>query len=250
MKDIATWYSGNFPTMQESIEDAVSKTIFCNNLEGADDTEALRKEREFIQAILNEDDLSELLAGMTFSEFMMGMAQTMSDLVNHSISYGFPFSHFLSSTYAEIEDASRKSDFETLANKYMQVLKDMAYIRANPVPDGADEDYEYLYCSPTINIFALNEQYFKPISMAKQEEFVQAVADEDVDKAAELLEEMFGGTIFANYVSFQQAEANYTSSVFDRKVGWSAFLKQLEMNPSVLYNPDRRQINEDIYGLK
>ena len=248
VKDLASWYSGNFPALQEQIEDAVSKTIFCNNLEGAEDTEALRSEREFIQAILNGDDLSELLGGMTFSDFMLGIAQSMADLVGHSISYGFPFAHLLAATYAEIEDTPQKSGFETKAEKYMQVLRDMAYIRANPVPEGAESDYEYLYCSPTINIFALNKQYFIPISMAKQEEFVQAVNDEDVDKAAELMEEMFGGSIFANYVSFEQAYANYTSSVFDRNVKWSEFLKQLEMNPSVLYNPDRRQIDESIYA--
>ena len=251
--DLAAWYSGNFPALQDNIEDAVSKTIFCDNLLGTD-SEALRKEREFIQAILYGDDLSELVGEMTFEEFMMEMARKMSDLLDNSISYGFPFAHLLSTTADEIESSSLKTNFKSLTDKYMQVLKDMAYIKANPVPSGAGSDYEYLYCSPTVNIFALNEKYFIPFGGRNFEEsynrFQEALKNEDVDAAGEAMEEIFGGSPFANYVTLDQALANYTSSVFDRQVKWSDFLKQLEMNPSVIYNPDRMQINEKVYGMK
>ena len=255
VKDIAAWYSDNYPTLAENIEDAVSKTIFCNNLEGTD-PEALRNERKFIQTILYGDEaaIAAMLDGVTFEEFMMGISETMEDLLKHAISYGFPLAHLLSVTSPELQsaaDATQKSKLESLAARYMQILKDMAYIRANPVPESADDDYEYLYCSPTVNIFAMNEQYFIPLfgrnSQQTYNRFVEAVENQDMETAAEAMEELFGGSPFANYVSLEQAEANYTSSVFDRQVGWSAFLKQLNMNPSVLYNPDRKQINEENY---
>ena len=255
VKDIASWYSANYPSLKEKIEDAVSKTIFCDNLEGSE-PEKLREERKFIQALLNDDDISGLIGQMTFEQFMLEWFGKMEDLVENAISYGFPMAHLLSVTAQEIEgtaDATQKADFQKFADKYMSVLKEMAYIRATPVPSGADADYEYLYTSPTVNIFALNEKYFTPIFGSNPQQsyanFIQAVESEDVEAAGEAMEEMFGGTIFANYVSFEDAEANYTSSAFDKQVGWSAFLRQLEVNPSVIYNPDRRQINEDVYGL-
>ena len=256
VKDIASWYSGNFPAFKEQIENAVSKTIFCNNLEGTD-TEGLREERKFVQALFNEEDISGLIGEMTFGEFMMDWAQKMADLLDHSISYGFPLAHLLYVTATEIEStasAAQKSEFEALADKYMDILMSMAYIRATPVPSNADDYYEYLYTSPTINIFAMNEDYFIPLFGRNQEEtfnkFVEAIESEDVEAAGEAMDEMFGGTPFANEASLEQVKTNYTSSVFDREVGWSAFLSQLEMNPSVLYNPDRRQINEDVYGME
>ena len=258
VKDIASWYAGNFPELGTQIEDAVSKTIFCNNLEASDDTEALRNERKFIQTIMygDEEALSAMLSGMTFEEFMMGISQTMAELLNHSISYGFPLAHLLSVTPAEIESvasSTQKSNLKSLTDKYMQILKEMAYIRANPVPSGADDDYEYLYCSPTVNIFAMNEEYFIPLFGRNPEEskskFIEAVNNQDMETAGQLLDELFGGSPFANYVTLEQARTNYTSSVFDQEVGWSAFLKLLGMNPSVLYNPDRLQINEEVYGM-
>ena len=249
VKDIASWYNVNYKTLKEGIDNAVCNTIYCNNLEGAEDTEALRAEREFIQALMYNEDLSGLLDGVTFEEFMMNMAAIFSDLLKHSISYGFPFAHLLSATESEIGDAN----FKSLSDKYMQALKDMAYIRATAVPDNAEDDYEYIYCSPTINIFGMNEQCFIPLFGRDQEkncnDFIQAVNDNDVDKAGQLLDEMFGGSPFANYVTLEQAETNYTSSVFDKQVNWSAFLKQLDVNPSVIYNPDRQEINEKLYGV-
>ena len=254
VKDIASWYSGNCKALQEEIENAVSKCIFCDNLEG-EDTETLREERKFMQALINEEDISGLVGDMTFEEFMMDWALKMSDLVENSISYGFPMAHLLKVTAPEIENsatAAQKADLQTFTDKYMQVLKDMAYIRATPVPLDAGEDYEYIYASPTVNIFGLNELCFIPIMGRNPEEnftkFMDALDNEDVDTAGEMMDEMFGGTLFANEVTLQEAEANYTSSVFDREVGWSAFLRQLEVNPSVLYNPDRRQINEEEYS--
>ena len=200
--------------------------------------------------------MKALLSGVTFEEFMLNIHDTMSDLLDHSISYGFPFAHLLSTTATEIESvatASQRSSFKSYSDKYMQVLKDMAYIRANPEPAGAGDDYVFTYCSPTVNIFALNEEYFFPLfgrtPQETRKKFVEAVNNQDVEAAGKLLDEMFGGTVFANYATLAQVEANYTSSAFDQEVKWSSFLKQLEINPSVLYNPDRLQINEEIYGL-
>ena len=252
VKDIASWYSTNYPALQQKIDDAVCNTIYCNNLKG-EETETLRKEREYLQALLNDDEGVLILIGeYTYEEYMMEIFDTMENLAYHSISYGFPLAHLLSTTLSELtSDESAFLSLKSLEQRYKSAIKDMAYIRANPVPEGATGDYEYLYCSPTINIFAMNEKYFTPIlgSQETYDAFVVAVKNNDPDTSGKLLEEMFGGSIFANYVSLEQAELNYTSSVFDKAVGWSSFLKKLQTNPSVLYNPDRREIDEMVFAL-
>ena len=255
VKDIASWYSTNYPKLQDEIDEALSSCIFCDNLP-ADQDSLFRKERALFQDILAGKDVSGSfdIGGYDVStpeNLFISLIYMMSDLTEHAISYGFPLSHVLDCTLdclSYTKHSSEKSSLQSLATQYTRTLKNMAYIRASVTPSGAGSSYPYMYTSPTINIFALNEQYFRPLFGSNPNEtlnaLVEAFRNDDEETAANLMEELFGGSPFAREVSLEQATANYTSSVFDRQVNWSQFLKQLQMNPSVIYNPDRSQINE------
>ena len=248
--EISAWYNTNYSKLGDPIEEALSKCIFCDNLPAGEDSLA-RKERALIQDIIAGEDVSSEFEGLSGEEIFRKLINMMIDLNYNAISYGFPFAYVLECTINELEAAgyaAEKSTLEALGTKYMQILADMAYIRANAVPAGAGSEYPYLYTSPTINIFGLNEQYFRPLFGAHPQESLDALMEafnnDDEEAAGLLMEELFGGTPFAAEVSLDQARTNYTSSVFDRQVKWSSFLEQLQMNPSVIYNPDRAQINE------
>ena len=247
--DISSWYTTNYPRIPDQIEEAMNNCIFCDNLKEGDDYIA-RQERALIQAISAGEDISNMFEGASSEEIFRELINMLIDLNYNAISYGFPFTDVLSATLDELNDtvnATEKAELQGFATRYMQTLKDMAYIRATNVPDWADNDYLYRYTSPTINIFALNEQYFKPLFGTHPQESLNALMEArnigDEETYLSLMVELFGGSPFAGEVSLETARANYTSSVFDRKVGWSSFLEQLQMNPSVIFNPDRAQVN-------
>ena len=250
VEDIASWYNTNYSKLTDPIEEAMGNCIFCDNLNPGEDS-IVRKERAVLQAILADEDVSSMFEGAGSGEdIFREIINMMIDLNYHAISYGFPFTHVLSCTVDELEavgNTTEKAALEDLTTQFVQALTDMAYIRATAVPDGAGAEYPYIYTAPTINIFALNEQYFRPLFGTRPQEalneLMTAFRNDDEAQAISLMEELFGGTPFAAEVSLETALNNYTSSVFDRQVKWSSFLKQLQMNPSVIYNPDRGQVN-------
>ena len=250
VKDIASWYATNYPHIPDQIEEALSSCIFCDNLKEGDDALA-RQKRALIQAISAGVDISDMFEGASREEIFKQLINMLIDLNYNAISYGFPLADVISVTLSQLSDteyAAEKAVLQNLTTQYMQTLKDMAYIRATLVPTNADSDYVYRYTSPTINIFALNEQYFIPLFGTHPQETLDALMEAyrsgDKSTYLSLMVELFAGTPFAGEVSLGTARTNYTSSVFDRQVRWSSFLEQLQFNPSVIYNPDRAQINE------
>ena len=251
VKDISSWYNTNYSKFPDPIEEAMSKCIFCDNLKPGEDSLA-RQKRAVIQAISAGEDVSSLFEGASSEEIFKEFVNMLIDLNYGAISYGFPFAHVLQVTLDELVGTSyttERSALRSLATEYMQTLSGMAYIRATALPGDASSDYPYIYTSPTINIFALNEQYFKPLFGSHPRESLDALMEAyrngDEEAYLSLMSELFAGTPFAGEVSLATAKTNYTSSVFDTQVLWSSFLEQLQFNPSVIFNPDRAQINEN-----
>lgn len=244
VKDASAWYSENYTKYQDAIETALSEVVICINLEETDSV-PVREGRSFMQQLLHGQIDPEEAQGLSAEE----LVNMMVSLVQMSPTYGFPFAHLLNvtldqQTFAGYENAVEQ--LKSIYNNYMTALKDMAYIRATAKPKDAVKDYEYLYTSPTVNIFSLNQNYYYPLLNGKQQDIsdlIEAMYAGDTEKGLPLMERLFGGTIFANIAPYETANGNYCSSVFDNQVKWSNFLKQLEVNPSFLFNPDRMQIS-------
>ena len=96
----------------------------------------------------------------------------------------------------------------------------------------------------------MNSQYFIPLVSDddKREELKKQIRDawieEDLQKLNSAIHQLLDGTKHANYCDLNTVKTNYSSSVFDKQVGWSKFLELLQQNPSLAYCPDRWQVNQ------
>lgn len=246
LKEAADWYSSIYADtkMQEGIDEALRTSVSCINL--GDGTQVLdffekRKELQDIIAAGYEspDEFS--------TEELKEIYTSIYDLLdgNDALGYGFCMSDVLKQT-AQAKDLSdeQKAAVQAIYDKYMAQLKKMAYIRTTVKPRNA-ADYEYIYASPTINLFAMNEAKYVALLQGGKDNIdnlVAAFEQKDYDKAEEICKEMFEGTPYAAEATLAEATHNYISSVFDKQVKWSNFLKLLDFNPSVIINPDRMQV--------
>ncbi len=244
LKEAEDWYSSNYTKMQEGIDDALRASVSCVNLGEGTHILGFFETRKELQDIIaagyeNPDQFS--------TEELKEIYTAIYDLLdgNQALGYGFCMSDVLKQT-TQVKDLSdeQKAAIQAIYDKYMAQLKKMAYIRTTVKPSNA-ADYEYIYASPTINLFAMNETYFVKLLQGGKENIdnlVAAFEQKDYDKAEEICKEMFEGTPYAKKATLAEATHNYTSSVFDKQVKWSDFLKQLDFNPSVIINPDRMQV--------
>ena len=99
----------------------------------------------------------------------------------------------------------------------------------------------------------MNSQYFIPLVSDddKREELKKQIRDawieEDLQKLNSAIHQLLDGTKHAINCDLNTVKTNYSSSVFDKQVGWSKFLEQLQCNPSLASCPDRWQVNQ---GMK
>lgn len=255
LKEAATWYSSIYTDtqMQEGIDDALRASVSCINLGLGTATEDFLQTRKELQDIIaagyeSPDQLS--------TEKLKEIYTSIFDLLygNQALGYGYCMSDVLRQT-ALVKDLSdeKRAEVQAIYNKYMAQLKKMAYIRTTVKPSNADADYEYIYASPTINLFAMNEDNFVALLQGGEENLynlIDAFEEKDYEKAEEICKEMFEGTPYAKDATLAEVTHNYTSSVFDKQVKWSEFLKLLDFNPSVIINPDRMQVTLNMINNK
>ncbi len=256
VKEAAQWYAENYAdkNLQYGIENAARGATVCYDTEYMDSVfsanrQTLREialERHDISDVTPED----LKDAVSYLEYLTGkkVSTTMYQI-------GFCFSDLLKSTMESKEEdnipAEKTAQIKAIYEKYMKALKAMAYIGTTLTPANASADYPYIYASPTINILALNEAYYTPLGGGdKAEEYLealyQAIDDKNEGKMLELFAKLFEGNIFATIQpDVNITKANYQASAFDKQVGWSKFLEQIQFNPSLILNPVRREAYEE-----
>lgn len=249
-KEAADWYIENYDNAayRDSINEAMMRTVISVELEDEYShnkkvTDTLRDARAELQKLINHD--IEDFEADKFEDLMKKALRVASN----DNGFGFPFADLMRNTLLKELPEEKTAALKTIYDKYMTALKDMAYIRTTSKPAKAGADYEYIYASPTINIFALNSDYFIPVDDSQLPTVVAAIKAKDWDKLEESVRKMIGGTVFAyDYLEqdygLSEVTKNYTSSVFDQQVKWSNFLKKLTFNPTVMICPDRKQISE------
>lgn len=242
-KEAADWYTANYDSEadRDSINRAMMNTIVCEGLEDEDNaknTDTLRATRAELQKLIGYD-----VADFDVDKFAELMTSTFKLFLNDN-GFGFPMADLMRNTLKAGLPEEKTALLKTIYDKYMTALKDMAYIRTTSKPANAVADYEYIYASPTVNIFALNTDYFISPNIFALKYVISAFKDQDWDGLEKYMHLMLDGTTFASSISLEGATTNYTSSVFDQQVKWSNFLKKLTFNPSVVICPDRQEVSE------
>lgn len=106
---------------------------------------------------------------------------------------------------------AQNNPFVKFHDDLISALKSMAYIACTePVDMHVDQAYEY--CSPGIFILPFNEMYEKD------------------------------NPEHPYFPKLEDALKYYQASDFDKTIGWSSFLKELDVVPSVFYNPGRNNL--------
>ncbi len=248
-KEAADWYTSNYTDSlsRDAIEKALASTVICLSLGDAiypKDADSLRAMRIEVQKVIGHD-VEEFDA-----ESFKKLLKTANSLLVESSGYGLCMADMMRNTIAADLPEEKTAALKTIYRKYLAAVKDMAYIRATNKPAKADADYDYIYTSPSINVFALNSEYFIGIPVFADlmaDKLVEAIQAKDWKKVEELGHELLDGCVFASPLyggtTLEDATYNYTSSVFDKLVGWSSFLKKLQFNPSFAICPDRWQVN-------
>ena len=247
VKEAAEWYAGNYDDagLQKKIDWALAHAVYCRKVEGQDAIDECKIVRQYIY------DRMEGKAGTYDRESLVKVFTAWTSRVNNFggyYSYGYCLSDVMRQTL-EVLPEDKKTTLLDIYNRYMKTLKSMSYIKANIVPDKADSDYPYIYTSPTVNIFAMNKDYYTALPYEMDDEItkmIDAMVNGDEDTASRLYHERFEGSI-------QQAcspnlsrleEKLYKPSDFNQKTGWVNFLEKLKFNPGYYVNPDRSVVNE------
>lgn len=105
---------------------------------------------------------------------------------------------------------AKNNPFAQLHDDLVSVVKSTAYIVCTEPVKLPDIDQPYEYCSPGIFIVPFNETY------------------KSKDNAYN-----------DRYPKYEDALKYYQATDFDKTVGWSSFLKVLDVVPSILFNPGR-----------
>ncbi len=253
-KDAANWFIDNYAEekQQNAIGNALCSSIISIQLEEWKDqrrTDSLRQARQRIQDVLSgktslwdmEDD-----GFITYINDVIWLTNQYSDATS------FCMADVLRNAVAANLPQDKSAEIKEIYERYMTALKDMAYIRATKKPASADADYEYIYASPTVNIFSMHPDYFIFPSKEKKKELynlmmkflLDETSDIGIDEFFDAVHQLTDVTYYAYCSDLATVKANYTSSVFDKQVGWSKFLEQLHQNPSLATCPDRWQVNQ------
>lgn len=252
LKEAADWYVENYNGADgDSIRNAMMNSVICVNFydwDDADNTSLLRNVRGGVRALLRGD-----MSQLSDEDQLMNAVGGIYDMLNKTdrFAFGFVMADVLRNTLKANISQDKMSKLKDIYDRYMTALKGMAYIGTSLKPTKADNDYAYIYASPTINIFALNQDYFIPIPKKEKAEYLlrqiwEALEKYDTEAFAKAGHELLDGTPFANWAKLEDVRYNYTSSVFDQKVGWSKFLEKIQFNPSVVTNVDRWLVNDNM----
>ena len=251
-KEASDWFATNYAIadQQDAIERALASSIVSINLEYGNQkmTDSLRQVRQELQDVISGK--KSFSTEREFHDFLKGTLYLI--VLGSSKPTGFCMSDVMRNAIAANLPEEKTAALKTIYEKYMTALKDMAYIRTTDKPAKADADYEYIYASPTVNIFSLNPDYFIKFPVQDGEfetlyaQLLQAVANEDDAAVEEIGHKMLEGNIYAHLSDLSTVKKNYTSSVFDQQVGWSKFLEMLHLTPSLAFCPDRWQVNQSM----
>ncbi len=250
LQEAAEWYAANYADtqLQYGIETALNSSVSCVNI--GMESSTYYTYRKYLQDIIKKEYSSPDELPMEELEQLYTGIYCYLEQSHYVFGYGFCMSDVLRQTsLSEDLPAEKRAEIKAIYDRYLTQLKDMAYIRTTMKPKNADANYEYIYASPSVNLFAMNEEYFVPLLQGGREklnEMLDALEQKDYDTAEQLSKQLFEGSYFANSITLENVEYNYTSSVFDKQVKWSKFLKLLKVNPSIVFNPDRMQITLDM----
>lgn len=247
VKEATNWYVNNYTdsVSKSQINRALGHAVFYAGLNNAVD----QQRRKLVQKYLWEG--VDALTGdkkTALTEVFTAMSALVNDYGARNQN-GFCMADVLAQTLKAKISQEKIAQLQSIYSRYMTILKDMAYIKTAEKPEKATADYEYVYASPTVNLFALNSDYYFELLYGDQseniEKLVNAILAGDNATAKDLYHQMFEGTLMEN-TEVDRMKKFYQGSVFDQQVGWSNFLEKLEFNPSIIINPDREQINEEM----
>lgn len=105
---------------------------------------------------------------------------------------------------------AQNNPFGQLHDDLVSAIRSVAYIACTKPVNILDVDQAYDYCSPGIFILPLNEAYNTP-----------------------------DNPYHSSKIKCDEASRFYQATEFDKAVGWSNFLKVIDVIPSVLHNPAR-----------
>lgn len=210
-----------------SRHDSLSISDFGFNIIPSGIYQAIEEDSDFITVNDNKFDLEEMIAWLDYGQiYCMGaqkLYQKDPDAYNRFMNHLCQRlkTSFVISDLIRVLDKKLKS-YDALNNPFTQLKQDLidtfksiAYIRCSKENEWEDIDPAYELCTPGVKIVSfVNEYYNGPIN-------------ENVNK------------IFPNSAD---ALSVYQNLEFDKKVGWSRFLKILNALPSASSNPSRARI--------
>ena len=251
-KEAADWFISNYAidSQQDAIKTALSNSIVSIELEDymsiPEETKRLRQARQKIQDVMSG---KTSISNWDENEFMDYIKDAYILIYDFSGSTGFCMADVMRNAINADLPQEKTNELKVIYEKYMAALKDMAYIRTTNKPANANADYEYVYASPTVNIFSMHPDYFIPMPSGNRlnalfTQLYHALIEEDGLAFFSYIAQLLNGTKHANYCDLNTAKTNYSSSVFDKQVGWSKFLEQLQYNLSLASCPDRWQVNQ------
>ena len=127
--------------------------------------------------------------------------------------FSFSLTDFLTQIDSELSAVGAQNNpFGKLHDELFSALKSVAYIACTE-PEDLPVEQAYEYCSPGIYIIPLNETY---------------KTDDN--------------PYYENHPNVEESLSYYQVSDFDKAVGWSNFLKVIDVMPSVLHSPARQSI--------
>lgn len=127
--------------------------------------------------------------------------------------FSFSLTDLLSQIDSELNAVGAQNNpFGRLHDDLISALKSIAYIACTE-PEDLPFEQAYEFCSPGIFIVPFNETY---------------KTDDN--------------PYYENHPNVEESLSYYQVSDFDKTVGWSSFLKVIDVLPSVLHNPGRQSI--------
>lgn len=244
-KEAATWFADNYADEASisAINRALGQAVYYDAM---DVTET--KKRDVVRKYLYEGEdksATDRKAALTevFSDWS-DLLQKNSDL------NGFIFADVMRQAMKAQLPQEKTAQLQDIYNRYLSALKDMAYIKVTNKPENAIADYEYIYASPTVNIYSLHPDYYLRLFTAKGtpaenvSKLVDAIIAGDEATAQTIRHQMLEGSSRC-VQRLEAATKFYQMTLFDQQVGWSKFMQKLKFNPNRVTNPDRQFVSEN-----
>jgi len=242
-KEAGNWLTDAIDKEPEFITTVTLNTVNCCNLYDLTRDTLLVNSRNLLYRLLMKKKPSDAEIDQ--------LSSTILNLASISVSQGAVFSDLM---YCALKYKifAPKLDFaalQTIYDKYMATLRGMAYIKGNHDASDVDADYFYMLASPTVNLFSMKKDFYKPLGVFKYKkegrlkekitEFSNALRNNDIEKIDEIADILFNGVSFAFSFPLETVLSNYQASRFDKETNWSSFLQKLEVSPSYIVTPSR-----------